>query len=246
MSKRIELSIWPPLCDLLFSVMAIAMLLFAIEIVKRKSQRAPMTSVDLIIVVDCTGSQAQSLAALNVASASAIELMALASPGFRVGVIAYRGEVVYERPLTIVLSPHVDGGESQEKALAFLSAIEASSGGANVPLALRRGIELLGAPQPGRRQVLLLLGDVDCIEVAQATEASQSSIEDALVAELAEWADEPASNRRLVSVWSNRESKDNPFFRRLGEETRNGVFCADTARMVWAILIATLAQEHSV
>ncbi len=200
--------------------------------------------VDLVVHVDTTGSMSKALDELRNTLRVTAEIMVGISPEFRIGVIAYQGTIVAEYPLTQILDSADDGGKSLQLFNDFIDSLEATGGMANVPLALSQGLRSLDRGNTSkRRQVLMLLGDVDCSEASQSANVSQQSLEDKICREIQQWGAKANTDRRVISFFSSPNGATNPFYERLATLVPHGTFSNDVLSMLKSVLQTTLAER---
>ena len=179
----------------------------------------PAGPVDLVILVDCTGSLKPHHEQLKQAMMSLFKWTPRLSSQCRIGVLGFRDAVVYRYPLTTIRPPSKD--DSQAKLIKFLTQMKTEGAPANHAPAFREALEMLPDIQ-GRRQVLVCLGDIGPSELDGRIGYSSTEVQAAMsiTQRVKSWA--AKGNRSVGSIFvgvNDTDSADRQWFQSLAQPT---------------------------
>lgn len=121
----------------------------------------PGGPVDVVVMVDCTGSMELHHERLKKAMVSLFQWTPRLSSKCRIGVLGVRDGVVYRYPLQTIVSPDKDGGKSQAKFLAFMAKMKIEGSLINHASAFREALAMLpDSERQTRKQSIIVLGDI--------------------------------------------------------------------------------------
>jgi uncharacterized protein YegL len=199
----------------------------AAETAKADARALRMTDLDLVLVMDTTGSMRREIEELKANLDSLVRLLRALTASLRVGFVAYRdlGDAYLTRDLP--LTPMDEAG--YQRLHAFIATLDASGGGDReeaVHLALEKAVAQPWAE--GAHGYIILVGDAPAHE-ADAPRAYR------LAADFS-----AGSEKRRVSVIALGAGQD--FFRQLAEQGR-GSYIRNRGELYESLLIAILKRD---
>ena len=232
------------------------------EEAEQKAKEATIRrAVDVVIVVDCTGSMSDVIAELR----SCIDILSVVGPAlcpeFRLGVVAYREDVAvlalaeldaiglprwktfaYENTVRTEVKERLGDLQGRYEMLPHLSAVNSR---ARIDLGIRRALRELPESSKDRHRVLCVAADVGPWETGSlgTIESNERRIEDDLVLEVERFAAE--ENSTVLALFTGAENDDmhlrsetRSFFKRLaGTE---GTYSERASEITAAVLRASL------
>lgn len=205
--------------------------------------------LDLILVIDATYSMEEGIWHTLQTVKFLCGLLPRISTDVRISIASYRETLVDHIPFIQLKPKEEDGGQSMKEITDFIRSVEPVNGAANVADALARGAR--GLSRSGtRRSILVLIGDTGPFELQtvqsgkERITAAEQEVADLTVRTIAAWANEPGTDRRIVSFFVRSdgaarlglESESMNWFRRLSTVNAQSHFCTTSNRFLEAML----------
>ena len=204
-------------------------------------------SLDVVFLIDGTGSMGSWIDSLKRACDTIGELFPDATSHLRIGTVVYRNSGTEPTPLAEIKNPEDDGGASLAAFRKRVAAIEADGSVAAVQQAVREGMRMLDAERfPNTRSLLVLMGDVPPGEVA----GDRPGDGERLCREVERWCDAAGHDRRTLSLFAGGGSQGaagdpaREFFERFAAASENGVFTTDIEGVFKGVFKAAFAPRE--
>lgn len=189
------------------------------ELTDQLGRLQPASALQLIVIVDVTGSQEPHIKRLRDTLKSLFDWLPYLAKKCKIGVLGVRDGVVFRFNLTDIKPHYSDGGRSQKALLDFLDNLNTKRSLVNHGAAIQEAIDTLGTEIKGTQQQILLLGDVGCSELdgQQGHSPKERQAAGELINKVGDWV-RSGDDRTFTTVYTGvANSLDQQWFQRLAQ-----------------------------
>ena len=189
--------------------------------------------LDLVLVMDTTGSMRDELAEVQASLLGTLKVLARLTGNLRVGFVAYKDQG--EAYVTRTFSLRPAAGDQAADIVAFVRSIQAGGGG-DEPEAVDEALAAAVA-MPWRSDTagrIILIGDARAHPNAVARTL-------ALASQFRASSPSPTATRTVTAVFAGQNPMDRAFFQKVAE-AGGGAFAQNKGRIIESVMLAVLAE----
>lgn len=190
--------------------------------------------LDLVLVMDTTGSMGDELAEVQASLLGTLKVLARLTGSLRVGFVAYKDQG--EAYVTRVFSLRPATGNQAEEIVSFVRSIQAGGGGDDpeaVDEALAAAVAMPWRSDAAGR--IILIGDARAHPNA-VTRAL------ALASQFHASSPSPTTTRTVTAVFAGQNPLDRVFFQKVAE-AGGGAFAQNKGRIIESVMLAVLGDQ---
>lgn len=191
-------------------------------------------SLDLLLVMDTTGSMGDELAEVQASLLGTLKVLARLTGSLRVGFVAYKDQG--EAYVTRIFSLRPVTGNQAEEIVSFVRSIQAGGGGDDpeaVDEALAAAVAMPWRSDAAGR--IILIGDARAHPNAVARAL-------ALASQFQASSPSPTTTRTVTTVFAGQNPLDRVFFQKVAE-AGGGAFAQNKGRIIESVMLAVLGNQ---
>lgn len=190
--------------------------------------------LDLVLVMDTTGSMGDELAEVQASLLGTLKVLARLTGSLRVGFVAYKDQG--EAYVTRIFSLRPVTGNQAEEIVSFVRSIQAGGGGDDpeaVDEALAAAVAMPWRSDAAGR--IILIGDARAHPNAVARAL-------ALASQFQASSPSPTTTRTVTTVFAGQNPLDRVFFQKVAE-AGGGAFAQNKGRIIESVMLAVLGNQ---